>query len=62
MKKITYRCPECGSKNVIAEGPLRWVEDGQYWQFQGYLYDEMTCLDCDLTSDYSTDFEVESEE
>jgi predicted nucleic-acid-binding Zn-ribbon protein len=61
VTKITYRCPECGSKDVIAEGALRWNEVGQCWDFTGDPYDTMTCLECDHDSDYAPDFEVEME-
>ena len=61
MKKITYRCPECGSEDVCAEGALRWNVTGQYWEFGGTPYDEMACQDCWHES-YVQDFEVELEE
>lgn len=60
-KKIAYRCPECGSKNVIAEGPLRWNETVQVWEFHGFPYDHMACLDCEHESDHGADFEMELE-
>lgn len=59
MSKITYRCPECGSKDVESDASAKWNDETQAWEFCG-VYDIVTCESCGYASSYR--FEVELEE
>lgn len=46
MSKITYQCPECGSRNVgLADVTAYWSETAQDWCVGGDRFTPM-CHDC----------------
>jgi len=47
MKKITYKCPECGSSDVLAKDPsVSWSDDKQDFVIDDAGSD-LECQECD---------------
>ena len=48
VKRITYVCTDCGSKNVVTDANARWDEESQAWVVKD-IFDESEgwCRDCD---------------
>ena len=62
MKKITYRCPECGSEDIVADAAVRWDKGKQIWKFVDLYSHNMTCPECGTESSYGmAQMELEEE-
>lgn len=48
--KVDFRCPQCGSRNVVSDATAQWNVNSQSWELCG-TYDCTTCQDCDYDAD-----------
>lgn len=56
MKKIEYRCPYCGSSEVLQDAYLDMNTE------EVHLYDNKVCGDCSAEFDSALEVEVEVED
>ena len=56
MQKITYKCPGCGSDDIVMDATAKWNNASQAWEFSDVI-DYCTCQDC-FTEDYPERFMV----
>jgi hypothetical protein len=55
---IDYRCPKCGSRNVVCDADASWNADTQTWELN-CTYDAMHCVECDRDASHDGDWTVE---
>ena len=56
MRKITHKCPECGSHDVTIDATAKWNDDLQKWEHCD-TQDYVTCQDC-FYENYQNHFQV----
>lgn len=53
--RVDYRCPKCGSPDVVSDAGARWNIEKQQWEISD-ICDCTTCRACGYDSDHG--FEV----
>jgi predicted RNA-binding Zn-ribbon protein involved in translation (DUF1610 family) len=59
-KKVDYRCPNCGSRDICSDAAARWNVQRQVWELCD-IHDNMACQECGVDGNIGQEWEAEAE-
>lgn len=58
--RLDFRCPKCGSRDVVCDASASWDPKYQAWELTS-TYDAMHCTECDHDANDGDGWSVELE-